>query len=108
MLLYPSIILSMIVLVFLLIVLFSSLYVLFIHKRARPQEYYHHDRPFVFGHRGSPTKITENTILSFEKAIEQGVDGLEFDIRLSKDKKIVIFHDADLQRLARITKKLKT
>jgi len=54
----------------------------------------------VFGHRGSPMLITENTLLSFKKAIEQGVDGLEFDIRLSKDKQIVIFHDNNLKRLS--------
>ena len=56
--------------------------------------------PIIMGHRGSPTLITENTIPSFKKAIDQGVEGLEFDIRLSKDKQIVIFHDATLKRLS--------
>ena len=64
------------------------------------QNFYPKDRPLVFGHRGSPTHVTENTLPSFEKAIEQGVDGLEFDVRLSQDKKIVIFHDESLKRLA--------
>ena len=54
----------------------------------------------IMGHRGSPTLITENTIASFNKAIEQGVDGLELDIRLSKDNQIIVFHDADLKRLS--------
>ena len=58
------------------------------------------DTPIIMGHRGSPTLITENTIPSFKKAIDQGVEGLEFDIRLSKDKQIVIFHDATLKRLS--------
>ena len=52
------------------------------------------------GHRGSPTLITENTLPSFQKAIDQGVDGLELDIRLSQDGKVIIFHDRDLKRLA--------
>jgi len=52
------------------------------------------------GHRGSPTIITENTLPSFQKAIDQGVDGLELDIRLSKDKQIVVYHDFDLKRLS--------
>ena len=56
--------------------------------------------PIIMGHRGSPTLITENTIPSFKKAIDQGVDGLEFDIRLSEDKQIVVFHDATLKRLS--------
>ena len=54
--------------------------------------------PIIIGHRGSPNIITENTIPSFQKAIDQGVEGLEFDIRLSKDKQIVVFHDETLKR----------
>ena len=62
----------------------------------------------IIGHRGSPTLVTENTIPSFKKAIDQGVDGLEFDIRLSKDKQIIIFHDATLKRLSNQTEKVST
>ena len=93
----------------LLCIPFAALgYVMFFWKwKKNPQNFYSDKEPFIFGHRGSPTHITENTIASFEKAIEQGVDGLELDVRLSKDKKLVIFHDADLQRLAGINKKIK-
>ena len=76
-------------------------------QKKNIQNFYPKDRPLIFGHRGSPTKIIENTIASFKKATEQGVDGLEFDIRLSKDKEIVIFHDSDLKRLAGVDKKIK-
>ena len=83
-------------------------YILFFWKwQKHTQSFYPKDRPLLFGHRGSPTKRTENTIPSFEKAIEQGVDGLEFDIRLTKDKKIIIFHDKDLKRLAGEDKKIQ-
>ena len=58
------------------------------------------EKPIVFGHRGSPDLVTENTIPSFQKAIDQGVDGLELDIRMSKDKQIVVFHDSNLKRLS--------
>ena len=71
------------------------------------QSFYPKERPFIFGHRGSPSYIIENTIASFEKAIVQGVDGMEFDVRLTKDKQMVIFHDIDLQRLAGINKKIQ-
>ena len=82
-------------------------YIVFIWKwKKKPQSFYPDERPLVFGHRGSPTHITENTLASFEKAINQGVDGLEFDVRLTKDKQIVIFHDSDLQRLAGVNKKI--
>ena len=83
-------------------------YIVFVWQWGKnPQKFYPNNRPLVFGHRGSPTHITENTLASFEKAIEKGVDGLEFDVRLSKDKKIIIFHDADLKRLAGVNKKIQ-
>ena len=75
--------------------------------KKTPQNFYPNSRPLIFGHRGSPTEITENTLASFEKAINQGVDSLEFDVRLTKDKKIVIFHDSDLNRLAEVNKKIQ-
>ena len=64
------------------------------------QPFYNNEKTLIMGHRGSPALITENTLQSFNKAIDQGVDGLEFDIRLSKDKQIVIFHDSNLKRLS--------
>lgn len=64
------------------------------------QPYYNPSHPLLIGHRGSPTKITENTAPSFQKALAQGADGIEMDIRLSKDKQIVVFHDKDLKRLS--------
>ena len=41
---------------------------------------------YVEGHRGYCAKYPENTLLSFEKAIELGCDGVEFDVWLTKDK----------------------
>ena len=70
------------------------------------QPIYNHEGILIIGHRGSPHLITENTIPSFQKAIHQMVDGLEFDIRLSKDDQIVVFHDADLKRLSNRTEKI--
>jgi len=45
------------------------------------------------GHRGACALYPENTLLSFEKAIEMGVDAIEFDIWLSRDKVPVLMHD---------------
>lgn len=105
--LQPSFILFVLVCLFICYVFLGGAYVFFIQKWSRPQPYYYKDSTFIFGHRGSPTKITENTIASFEKAIQQGVDGLELDVRLTKDKQIIIFHDADLQRLLGENNKIK-
>lgn len=55
----------------------------------------------ILGHRGFPTRHwTENTLESFKGALCLGADGVELDLRLSKDGEIVVFHDPNLHRLA--------
>jgi glycerophosphoryl diester phosphodiesterase len=56
--------------------------------------------PLVIGHRGASAVAPENTLVSFEKALDDGADGLEFDVRLSKDGVPVVIHDSTLQRTA--------
>lgn len=50
------------------------------------------------GHRGARAYEPENTLRSFKRAIELGVDGVELDVRETKDKKLVVIHDADVSR----------
>ncbi|MGM0419871.1 MAG: glycerophosphodiester phosphodiesterase family protein [Bacillota bacterium] len=57
-------------------------------------------KPVNIGHRGASGVRPENTMSSFKLALEQGAVGLEFDLRLTQDKKVVVFHDEDLERLA--------
>lgn len=54
----------------------------------------------VIAHRGvfDNKKVVENTLESFKKAIYRGYT-IELDIRLTKDNKVIVFHDADLDRL---------
>ena len=54
---------------------------------------------FVFGHRGAPEHGPENTMFSFKKAIEFGVDGLEVDVQETADGILVIHHDIKLDRI---------
>ncbi|CEM60381.1 glycerophosphodiester phosphodiesterase [Treponema phagedenis] len=49
-------------------------------------------------HRGFRSKYPENTMLAFQKALEAGADGIEFDVHLSKDGELVIIHDETLER----------
>ena len=49
--------------------------------------------PLIIGHRGAPFGARENTIVSFSKAIEIGADGIEFDVRRTKDRVMVVHHD---------------
>ena len=53
---------------------------------------------FVAAHRGFCAKYPENTMIAFRKALELGVDQIETDIRITKDKELVLIHDATLER----------
>ncbi|MFX1324602.1 MAG: glycerophosphodiester phosphodiesterase [Promethearchaeota archaeon] len=54
---------------------------------------------FLFiGHRGTRTDFDENTITAFSKSIEYGANCIEFDIRKTKDNKLVSLHDSTLDR----------
>ena len=56
--------------------------------------------PFkIIGHRGAAGYERENTLVSFHKAIDMGLDWVEFDVRLSKDAVPVVVHDANLSRV---------
>jgi glycerophosphoryl diester phosphodiesterase len=52
----------------------------------------------VAGHRGWKSAYPENTLLAFHKALELGVDMLEFDLRFSKDHVVMVIHDETLER----------
>ena len=52
----------------------------------------------VAGHRGYKVKYPENTLISFQKALELGVDMVEFDLHLTKDKRLVVIHDEKVDR----------
>lgn len=52
----------------------------------------------VIAHRGFSGKYPENTLLAFEKAIEIGVDEIEFDVKMTKDGYPVIMHDETVER----------
>lgn len=53
----------------------------------------------VTGHRGNAGFAPENTMISFEEALDLGVDALETDVRLSSDGVPFLFHDASLERI---------
>lgn len=52
----------------------------------------------VLGHRGIKAKYPENTLVSFEAAIDLGVDLIEFDINITKDGETVVIHDNTIDR----------
>ena len=61
----------------------------------------------VEGHRGYAAKYPENTLISYEAAIDLGVDCFEFDIWLSKDKVPVLMHDGNAKRTCGVNRDLR-
>jgi glycerophosphoryl diester phosphodiesterase len=52
-------------------------------------------RPLLLGHRGARSvhSIPENTLASFDRALADGCDGFEFDVRLTEDEESIVCHD---------------
>ncbi len=55
--------------------------------------------PLIIGHRGAKGIAPENSLSGFKKAIELGIDGVELDVHLTKDGKLVVIHGVDLKGL---------
>lgn len=56
------------------------------------------DWPVTFAHRGASCKAPENTLEAFRAAIEAGAAGLELDVHMTRDGRIVVVHDATVDR----------
>ena len=50
------------------------------------------------GHRGAKGYVAENTLASFQKAIDLQVDGIELDVHVSRDGEIMVIHDETIDR----------
>jgi glycerophosphoryl diester phosphodiesterase len=53
----------------------------------------------IVGHRGAAGYAPENTLLSFQTAIDIGCDATELDVRLTKDNKVIVIHDEEVSRV---------
>jgi glycerophosphoryl diester phosphodiesterase len=63
-------------------------------------------KPLVIGHRGASAVAPENTLAAFEAAIAAEADGIEFDVRLTRDGIPVVIHDDTLRRTAGVAKRV--
>ena len=54
------------------------------------------DLAMVIGHRGAPHAARENTIEAFEAAITEAADAIEFDVRRTRDRTLIVHHDANI------------
>ena len=60
----------------------------------------------IIAHRGYSDLAPENTLPSFDLAIEKGFNIFELDIQLTKDKVPIVFHDYDLDRICGLNLKI--
>jgi len=65
---------------------------------AKRPRFFAASRPVIIGHRGAAGVAPENTMVSFKQAVLDGADILELDVHLTKDKHVVVIHDATVDR----------
>ena len=56
----------------------------------------------IYAHRGASSDFAEGSKAAYEGAIAQGADGFECDVRLTKDRQIICYHDRNTARLSKI------
>src|SRR3972149_11091012 len=54
--------------------------------------------PIILAHRGDLTHAPENTLPSFQQAIQKGADGVELDAKLTADGHVIVIHDPTVDR----------
>lgn len=65
-------------------------------------------KPLVIAHRGGALESTENTIGAFQRAVKIGADGIETDIRLTRDGVVVVYHDEYFGRVEGLPERQRT
>ena len=56
----------------------------------------------IYAHRGASSDFAEGSKAAYQGAIAQGADGFECDVRLTKDRQIICYHDRNTTRLSKI------
>lgn len=54
----------------------------------------------IFAHRGASGYAPENTLEAFALAMEQGADGIELDVQMTRDGELVVIHDETVDRVS--------
>lgn len=59
--------------------------------------------PWILGHRGAPREAPENTLVSLRRAVELGLDGVEYDVHACQSGQPVLLHDETLERTTNLS-----
>ena len=89
------------ILIVLIVVCLGFLAWLFCIAPASPRGDFAEMKKYDYAHRGLHEKdlsVPENSMAGFKAAVEAGY-GIEFDLQLTKDKKVVVHHDRSLKRV---------
>jgi lysophospholipase D len=70
--------------------------------KEKGKQFSHH----FIAHRGGGWHAPENTLQAFKRAVDRGCHMLEMDVRMTKDKHIIVCHDLNLKRLCGVDKKV--
>lgn len=65
-------------------------------------------KPLIIAHRGGALESTENTIEAFQRAAKIGADGIETDLRLTRDGVVVVYHDEYFGRVEGLPERQRT
>jgi glycerophosphoryl diester phosphodiesterase len=63
--------------------------------------------PLLYAHRGARLEHPENTLEAFAAALELGADALEIDVHMTRDRHVVVAHDADGARMAGVPQEIR-
>ncbi len=55
-------------------------------------------KPAIIAHRGASAHAPENTLAAFQRAVQEGADGIELDVMLTADRQVVVIHDTRVER----------
>lgn len=73
-----------------------------------PQPDWQAIRPLIIAHRGASGAAPENTLPAFRLALRAGAPMIEFDVHQTKDRELVVVHDATLQRTTGVRAAVET
>lgn len=73
------------------------------HQLPMPASRMSDRQTLVIGHRGAAGLAPENTMAAFQKALDVGCDGIEFDVQRSADGHLVVAHDDEMDRTTNIS-----
>ena len=92
-----------------LLIILLIIFLLYYKRNWKPQRFpfFSKGELIKIGHRGAPSLAYENTLDSFIKAMDAGMDGIELDVQYSADKQLIVYHDWAIKTLFGIEKRIE-